>query len=211
MTAPARLPSRASRSDVLRRIGLIAARVMALLPAAVAPGAESITIGGLSYVNHGLVGVGCIPDETRDKFGETFGSSSGLATDLGSRQRTPNGYRGVFEIPPVPGGQFAEGIVPATLTPFIDINNRSQLARFGLHNGANDRDNLSEKWEGMALVPALDPANPRDYYLFVSNDNDFITQHGYQVGAAYKDKSGVEVDTLILAHRLTLPGFGDRR
>ena len=57
----------------------------------------------------------------------------------------------------------------------------------------------------MALVPALDPANPRDFFLFVSNDNDFITQDGFQVGAPYKDDSGADVDTLLLVYRLTLP------
>ncbi len=113
--------------------------------------------------------------------------------------------------PLAPGGQLVNGIVPARLTPFIDINDAAQLAKFGLHNGApNDRNNLSEKWEGMALVPALDPANPRDYYLFVSNDNDFITQNGHQVGTAYKDKSGVDVDTVILVYRLTLPDVTGR-
>jgi hypothetical protein len=75
-----------------------------------------------------------------------------------------------------------------------------------LHNGPpNDRDNLSEKWEGMALVPALDPENLNDFFLFITNDNDFITQSGYQVGAPYKDASGVEVDTMILVYRVTLP------
>jgi hypothetical protein len=57
----------------------------------------------------------------------------------------------------------------------------------------------------MTLAPVLDPAYPRDFFLFVSNDNDFITQDGYQAGAAYKDASGVEVDTMILVYRLTLP------
>lgn len=114
--------------------------------------------------------------------------------------------------PLAPGGRLADGIVSARLTPFIDLNDAAQLAKFGLHNGApNDRNNLSEKWEGMALVPALDPANPRDRYLFVSNDNDFITQNGYQVGVSYKDKSGVDVDTLILVYRLTLPDVADRQ
>ena len=81
--------------------------------------------------------------------------------------------------------------MPATLTPFIDINDNAELAKFGLHNGPpNDRDNLSEKWEGMALVPALDPANPSDFFLFITNDNDFITQNGYQVGAPYKERAG---------------------
>ena len=108
--------------------------------------------------------------------------------------------------PVAPNGKLADGIVPATLTPFIDINDNAQLSKFGLHNGApNDRDNLSEKWEGMALVPALDAANPRDFFLFVMNDNDFITQRGYQVGAPYKDESGADVDTLLLVYRIVLP------
>jgi hypothetical protein len=92
------------------------------------------------------------------------------------------------------------------VTRYIDINDAAELNKFGLHNGEpNDRNNLSEKWEGMALAPALDPANPNDYFLFVSNDNDFITQNGFQAGAAYKDASGVDVDTMILVYRVTLP------
>jgi len=105
-----------------------------------------------------------------------------------------------------PGGRLMDEIVPATLTPFIDLNDNAQLRKFGLHNGEpNDRSNLSEKWEGMALVPALDPADPFDHFLFVANDNDFVTQNGYQVGAAYKDPSGVGVDTMLLVYRITLP------
>ena len=111
-------------------------------------------------------------------------------------------------VPVAPDGKLVAAVRPATLTPFIDLNDNAQLARFGLHNGPpNDRNNLSEKWEGMVLVPALDPANPRDFFLFISNDNDFITQDGFQVGAAYKDKSGVDVDTFLLVYRLTLPDF----
>jgi len=109
-------------------------------------------------------------------------------------------------VPVAPNGKLAAGVVPATLTSYIDINNNAELNKFGLHNGPpNDRNNLSEKWEGMALVPALDPDNPNDFFLFITNDNDFITQNGYQVGAPYKDASGVEVDTMILVYRVTLP------
>jgi hypothetical protein len=109
--------------------------------------------------------------------------------------------------PVAPKGKVDEGIVPATLTSFIDINDNAQLNKFGLHNGEpRDRNLLGEKWEGMTIVPALDPANPRDVFLFVSNDNDFLTQNGFQVGAPYKDQSGVDVDTMLLVYRLTLPG-----
>ena len=109
-------------------------------------------------------------------------------------------------VPVAPNGKLVDGVVPATLTPYIDINETAELQKFGLHNGEpNDRNNLSEKWEGMALAPALDPANPNDYFLFVTNDNDFITQNGYQAGTPYKDASGLEVDTMILVYRITLP------
>jgi hypothetical protein len=113
-------------------------------------------------------------------------------------------YDGI--VPVAPDGKLVDAVVPATLTPYIDINNTEELKKFGLHNGEpNDRNNLSEKWEGMALVPALDPENPNDYFLFVTNDNDFITQNGFQAGAAYKDVSGLDVDTMILVYRITLP------
>jgi hypothetical protein len=109
-------------------------------------------------------------------------------------------------VPLAPKGKLEDGIVPATLTSFIDINDNSQLNRFGLHNGEPvDRNLLSEKWEGMTLVPALDPANPRDFFLFVSNDNDFITKNGFQVGQKYE--GAADVDTMILVYRLTLPAL----
>jgi hypothetical protein len=111
-------------------------------------------------------------------------------------------------VPVAPDGKLAAGVMPATVKPFIDLNDSAQLRRFGLHNGEpNDRNNLSEKWEGMALVPAFDPARPRDYFLFISNDNDFITQRGRQAGADYKDASGAEVDTMLLVYRVTLPAI----
>ncbi|TIT60710.1 MAG: hypothetical protein E5W60_18155, partial [Mesorhizobium sp.] len=37
---------------------------------------------GVAYVNKGLVGVGRIPASQKDKFGETFGSGSGMAIDV---------------------------------------------------------------------------------------------------------------------------------
>jgi len=109
-------------------------------------------------------------------------------------------------VPVAPEGKIEEGVVPATLTGFIDINDNAQLNKFGLRNGEpNDGNNLSEKWEGMTIVPALDRANPQDYFLFVTNDNDFVTQNGYQVGAAYKDDGGANIDTIFLVYRVTLP------
>lgn len=49
---------------------------------------------GVAYVNKGLVGVGRIPASQRDKFGETFGSGSGMAIDTKSWVRDGAGYKG---------------------------------------------------------------------------------------------------------------------
>ena len=106
-----------------------------------------------------------------------------------------------------PGGNLLPQITPAALTPFLDINDNAQLARFGLHNGApNDSSNLYEKWESMALAPIRDPRAPDDYFLFVGSDNDFITQDGMMAGKPYQDASGANVDSVVLVYRVQLPG-----
>ena len=108
--------------------------------------------------------------------------------------------------PVAPKGELEPDVVPATLQSFIDLNDNAQLNRFGLHSGApNDRNNLSEKWESMSLVPALDPDHPRDFFLLVGNDNDFLTTDGSQVGAAYQ--ASADVDTMLLVYRVTLPAL----
>jgi len=109
------------------------------------------------------------------------------------------------DTPVAPAGVLAKDIVPAQSVEFVDLNDGSELAKFGLHNGpVDDMNNLSEKWEGMTLVPALDPAAPEDYFLLIGNDNDFMTASGYQDGAAYN--AGLENDSIILVYRLTLGG-----
>lgn len=103
-----------------------------------------------------------------------------------------------------PGGVLAAGVIPATSSVLIDMNDPVQLGKFGLNNGPTDNVNtLSEKWEGLALVPALDPGAPNDWFLFVGNDNDFITTNGFQDGAAYA--AAFDNDSMILVYRLTLP------
>jgi hypothetical protein len=94
-------------------------------------------------------------------------------------------------------------ITPALYASWLDINDNAQLARFGLVNGnVPGLDNLSEKWEGLVLLPALDPTRPNDYFLFVANDNDFATTDGFQVGSAYDD--GKDIDTMFLAYRVSI-------
>ncbi|NTF41960.1 esterase-like activity of phytase family protein [Agrobacterium rhizogenes] len=110
-----------------------------------------------------------------------------------------------------PKGVLDSTVKPAAVSQFIDINDGADLARFGLHNGTpNDRSNLSEKWEAMSLASVQDPKLPDDYFLFVANDNDFITQDGFQVGAAYKDDSGADVDTMFQVFQVTIPGLAGK-
>jgi hypothetical protein len=107
-----------------------------------------------------------------------------------------------------PKGVLNPGITPVTYQKFLDINDNTQLNRFGLHNGApSDSNDLYEKWESIAIVPVLDPKTPHDYFLFVGSDNDFITQHGFMAGQPYQDASGFNVDTLVLVYRVTLPTY----
>lgn len=113
--------------------------------------------------------------------------------------------------PVAPKGVLDAAVKPAVLHGFIDLNDNKELSRFGLHNGApNDKNNLSEKWEAMSLASVLDASAPDDYFLFVANDNDFLTQDGFQVGAAYKAEGGAEVDTMFQVFRVTLPGMAKK-
>jgi hypothetical protein len=102
-----------------------------------------------------------------------------------------------------PGGVLNPSITAAAYQEFLNLNDNAQLARFGLVNGVvTGLDNLSEKWEGLALLPALDPTAPNDYFLFVANDNDFLTTDGFQAGAAYA--ADFNNDTTFLAWRVTI-------
>ncbi len=102
-----------------------------------------------------------------------------------------------------PSGVLNPIIKPVGYQPFLNLNNNAELARYGLINGVQaGLDNLSEKWEGLALVSAMDADAPNDYFLFVANDNDFSTRDGFQVGAAYD--AGLNNDTMFLAWRVTI-------
>lgn len=82
----------------------------------------------------------------------------------------------------------------------------TELEQFGLNLAGNDINTLSEKWEGMALVPTLD-GNLNDYFLFLGNDNDFQTATGFLTladGSTLNYDAGLENDTMILAYRVTI-------
>ncbi len=108
--------------------------------------------------------------------------------------------------PVAPDGVLDPSVTPVKYARFIDMNDNSQLNRFGLHNGEpNDTDALYEKWESMALLPVLDQSAPNDYFLVVGSDNDFITTKGAMQGKPYSDELGKDIDTVVLVYRITLP------
>jgi hypothetical protein len=90
------------------------------------------------------------------------------------------------------------GIVPAEQVELINLLHPAQLARFGLSVAA-----LSEKWEAMDLVSALDPGRPADYFLLVGNDNDFIARRCRMSGQTCD--SDIDNDSRILVYRVSLP------
>ena len=82
-----------------------------LAPAPTTRGAETVIVGDLTFVNKALVGVGRLPSDLRDKFGETFGSGSAIAVDPKSWVRTPAGY----QLQSTVGGSFTAGNFNAAL------------------------------------------------------------------------------------------------
>jgi hypothetical protein len=141
----------------------------------------------------------------RDSNGRLVGTETSLLRQVEVLDLTDatNILGASFEQQIAPGGVLNPAITPAAKTLLLDINDRSQLNRFGLTNGLQTGfENLSEKWEGLVLLPALDPDRPDDYFLFVANDNDFATTDGFHAGAAYND--GKDLDTMFLAWRVTI-------
>lgn len=82
-----------------------------------------MTVGGFTLTNHGLVGVGCIAAELRDKLGETFGSGSGMAVDAKSWTREGASWRGTLWLLPDRG---------YNITGTIDYGSRLNRIEVGL-------------------------------------------------------------------------------
>ncbi len=109
-----------------------------------------------------------------------------------------------------PNGTLTTSITPVQQVELVNILNSTQLGKFGenLNNITPTRLTLGEKWEGMALVPVLDPAKPQDFFLFVGNDNDFLTA-SCNVGGSTACATTTDSDAHILVYRLTLPTYVD--
>lgn len=98
------------------------------------------------------------------------------------------------------------GIVPARRNELLNLLDRPQLARAGLdlETGRGPHPGLmSEKWEAMDVLPALDPEHPNDVLLLIGNDNDFIARHCRMQGEVCD--SAYDNDNRVLVYRLTLP------
>ena len=119
------------------------------------------------------------------------------------------------------GGKITtSGVLLPTITPMswveaVNMLNLSDLGKFNINvnNSAPDQLTLSEKWEAMTLVPAEDRKNPNDYFLFVGNDNDFITANGtmlqgdglqHPYDAVGTNSLLTENDTIFLAYRVRI-------
>jgi hypothetical protein len=109
----------------------------------------------------------------------------------------------------LPSGALPADITPVAKKEFVDLLDTTQLAKFGLNvrsHTAGDNNTISEKWEGLAIVPLNDPSAPDDYLLLVGNDNDFkagtVVHNGQVVGT-----NAVTLDSIVLAWRVTLPGY----
>jgi hypothetical protein len=98
------------------------------------------------------------------------------------------------------------GIKPVSTVELVNMLDPAGLARFGMNLQTKPKNlplTISEKWEAMDLVPALDPTHPDDYFLFVGNDNDFIARKCVMQGQACD--SAFDNDNMILVYRLALP------
>ncbi|MEO6005212.1 MAG: esterase-like activity of phytase family protein [Opitutus sp.] len=118
------------------------------------------------------------------------------------------------------GTVLAAGIVPAKWVEAVNLLNALQLGKFGLNLKPGiqaDANSLSEKWEGMALVRAKDPGSLNQFFLFVANDNDFISPATKMrsldgnsittVNAVAQNGVPVQNDTMVLVYRITIDGL----
>ena len=114
-------------------------------------------------------------------------------------------------------GALDPAIIPAQQTELVNLLNATQLGKFGLNTitTPSNPHTLSEKWESMGLAPTLEKGRPNDFFLFIGNDNDFISHKIDAAGftdqdtSLKSDKAGVgDNDNVMLIYRVTLPTYG---
>ncbi len=116
--------------------------------------------------------------------------------------------------PLAPGGSLLAAINPVQQVELVNMLNTTELSRFGINlrngapgSGANavNATTITEKWEGMALVPVLEESAPQDYFLLVGNDNDFLSSTCNTGGVVCAQ--AVNSDAMVMVYRLTLPTY----
>lgn len=117
-----------------------------------------------------------------------------------------------------PSGVLSPTITPVQSSQFVNMLNPTQLGRIGMNTNTNPANilTLSEKWEALGLAPVLKEGAPQDYFLFVGNDNDFLTRSGQMAGELFDANgqsagtaydAGLENDNVVLVYQLTLPTY----
>jgi hypothetical protein len=120
------------------------------------------------------------------------------------------------------GTTLAAGITPVRWVEAVNLLNSLQLGKFGLNLKAGidaDANSLSEKWEGMALAPVKEPGVSNQFFLFVANDNDFISTATWMrsldgstittINALQQNGVPVKNDTMFLVYRVTINGLAN--
>ncbi|MFZ4575920.1 MAG: esterase-like activity of phytase family protein [Phycisphaerales bacterium] len=154
-------------------------------------------------------GTGVAPAFKSVLLGDLSGATNPVGTSFA------NGYT-----PIATGGVLNSSITPVSQVEMLNMLNEFDLSRFGINMtlgaGALDGDmnTLSEKWEGMSLLPDLATVDPTDYFLFLANDNDFVTQNGLMLtsdGQSVPYSDSIDNDTMFLAYKVNIipaPGAG---
>ena len=108
----------------------------------------------------------------------------------------------------LPTSAVSSEVAPVLRQELVAIVDTNQLAKFGLNIQTNqDSNTLTEKWEGLGVVPLNDPAAPDDYLLLIGNDNDFKAPNVYHNGVIVGTNNPT-VDMMLLAYRVALPTLG---
>ena len=108
----------------------------------------------------------------------------------------------------LPTNAVLSGIAPVARLDLVQLITTNELARFSLNLNTNkDANTLSEKWEGLGLIPLGEPTAPDDFLVLVANDNDFVATNIYQNGV-FVGTNALTIDNMFLAYRVSLPGVG---
>lgn len=133
-----------------------------------------------------------------------------LLADLSNATNIDGAFDGIGSAV-APGGVLSPSVTPIEWTEALNLLGKldldiAEIEQFGLNLAANngDANTLSEKWEGLGLVPVGDGTG--DFFLFLANDNDFQSTAGMymnEAGALVPYDAGLDNDTVLLAYRVS--------